>query len=170
MRSSRTTPALLLAALVLAALGAFAFEGATHRAAAVTPVPVGKGGGMPSPTGVPDGNPSDREAHAQLKSRIQDLDAQLKSLREQFHGQLDPLQSQVKAVRDQFEPRIKDLDAQRKQLVEEGKSSAMRALDQQEDADLAALAEREKAGLRRGRSKLEDEARVGDNDARSSLM
>jgi len=75
---------------------------------------------------------------------IQEIDAKLKALRAEFHGQLDPLQAQIKALKDKYDPQIQSLEDQKKTLVEQGKPPAIQQLDQQEDAELKALADREK--------------------------
>ena len=90
-------------------------------------------------------------------SRIQALDDQIKSLRADFHAQLDPLEAQVRGLKEKFEPQIKALEEQKKTLVEQGKSPAMRDLDAQEDSELAALADREKAEVEKVHQRFSDE-------------
>jgi Skp family chaperone for outer membrane proteins len=75
---------------------------------------------------------------------IQEIDTKLKALRAEFHGQLDPLQAQIKALKDKYDPPIQSLEEQKKTLVEQGKPPAIQQLDQQEAAELDALAGREK--------------------------
>lgn len=77
-------------------------------------------------------------------SEIKQLQGQIKSLRDELHSQLDPLQSQIRALHEKYDPQIQGLEDQKKTLVEQGKPAAIQQLDRQEDAELAALVEREK--------------------------
>ena len=89
--------------------------------------------------------------------RIADLDSQIKTLRDQYHSQLDPLESQVKALRDKFDPQIASLEDQRRVLVEATKSPQMRALDDEETAELKQLGDQEKTEVDKVRQRFADE-------------
>jgi len=94
------------------------------------------------------------------RGEIADLDAKIKQLRQEFHAELDPLQAQVKTVRDKYEPQIKSLEDQRKTLAEETKLPKIQELDRQEEADLAALADREKAEVEKVKTRYADERKA----------
>jgi len=91
------------------------------------------------------------------RGQLAELDAKIKQLRQEFRAELDPLQAQVKAVRDKYEPQIKSLEDQRKTLAEESKLPKIQQLDREEDADLAALAEREKTEVEKVKTRFADE-------------
>jgi hypothetical protein len=94
------------------------------------------------------------------RGEIADLDSKIKQLRQEFHAELDPLQTQVKSVRDKYEPQIKTLEDQRKTLAEESKLPKIQELDRQEDADLAALADREKTEVDKVKARYADERKA----------
>jgi hypothetical protein len=91
---------------------------------------------------------------------VRDLDARIKSLRADEHAQIDPLEAQIKSLRDKFDPQIQDLVAQRKQLVESSESPALRDLDQQEDQELASLAEKEKMEIEKVRQDFSEQRKA----------
>lgn len=129
----------LLALVVVVALGdaQSLMTGATRRAALVEVVPSGR-------TAPPPGVRSERPDNPD-QARIKVLDQQIAALREQFKSQADPLQAQVKGLREKLEADLKPLVDERHDLVERGKSPALRDLDADEASQLAALADREKA-------------------------
>jgi len=134
----------VLATLVAGALAA-ALGWPNGAARAVTPVPVSPGGVAPGPHTMPD-TPAGGDDR---KAQINDLDQQIKALREQYHSQLDPLQAQIKDLREKFDPQIKTLEDQRRDLVESGKAPAVQDLDKQEASELAGLSDQEKAEIDR---------------------
>jgi hypothetical protein len=91
---------------------------------------------------------------------VRDLDARIKSLRADEHAQIDPLEAQIKSLRDKFDPQIQDLVTQRKQLVESSESPALRDLDQQEDQEMAALAEKEKMEIEKVRQDFSEQRKA----------
>jgi len=96
-------------------------------------------------------------AAAAKDPRIADLDGQIKALRDQYHSELDPLETQVKALRDKFDPQIASLEDQRRGLVEATKSPQVRALDDQEAAELKQLADQEKTEVEKVRQRFADQ-------------
>ena len=109
---------------------------------------------MPAPTSAP----MTATAPAAAKDpRIADLDSQIKALRDQFHSQLDPLETQVKALRDKFDPQIASLEGQRHDLVEAAKPPDVRALDDQETAELKQLGDQEKSEVDKVHQRFADE-------------
>jgi hypothetical protein len=94
------------------------------------------------------------------RGEIADLDAKIKQLRQEFRAEVDPLQAQVKAVRDKYEPQIKSLEDQRKALAEESKLPKIQQIDREEDADLAALADREKAEVEKVKARFAEERKT----------
>ena len=125
-------------ALLVAGSAVWAVHAVTSPVAAAPPVatpqPIKETGMKPGPVAVP----GDQSA------AIKDLDTQLASVRKEFHSQLDPLQAQIKTLKEKYDPQITSLEQRRKELVEQGKPIAIQQLDQQEEAEIAALAEREK--------------------------
>jgi len=91
------------------------------------------------------------------RAQIRDLDAKIKSLRDDFKAQADPLQTQLKALREKLEADLKPLQDQRKMLVEQGESPGLIALDQDEASQLASLADQEKAEIEKVRQRYEDQ-------------
>jgi len=89
--------------------------------------------------------------------RIADLDNQIKSLKAEYHAQLDPLETQVKGLREKFDPRITSLEDQRRTLVEAAKTPPVRALDDQEAAELKQLSDQEKTEVDKLRQRYADE-------------
>jgi hypothetical protein len=142
---------LALAAVTLAL--ALRAHPAAHAAPAARATP-GSMQTMPAtpPAGAPAGNPSPAE--------IQQLQTQIQSLRAELHQQLDPLQSQVKALHDKYDPQIASLEEQRRTLVEQGKPQAIQDLDKQEESELAALGEREKADIAKLRAQYADQRKA----------
>ena len=96
-------------------------------------------------------------APAPKDPRIAELDAQIKTLKEQYHSQLDPLQEQVKALKGKFDPQISSLEDQRRDLVEAAKPPRIRELDEQEAAELKQLGDEEKTELDKVRQRFADE-------------
>ena len=83
---------------------------------------------------------------------LSQLDARIKQLKTEYHSELDPLQQQIRAIKDKYDPQISDLEKQRKTLSEERKPASIQDLDQKEEAELAALSDREKDELDKVRS------------------
>jgi hypothetical protein len=139
------SPFKLGVAFVLPALALVAAMGAAQSpgpgvltpATSVEVVPQGRPGSPAHERPETPGNPD--------QARIKALDQQIATLREQFKSQSDPLQAQVKSLREKFEADLKPLVDERHDLVERGKSPALRDLDADEASQLAALADREKA-------------------------
>jgi hypothetical protein len=88
--------------------------------------------------------------------RIADLDAQIKSLRDQYHEQLQALDDQMQALHAKFDPQIKALEDQRRDLVESGKPPGMKTIDDQEQAELKSLADQEMSEIQKVRQHYAD--------------
>lgn len=93
-------------------------------------------------------------------AQIQQLQTQIQSMKNDLHSQLDPLNAQIKALHDKYDSQIASLEQQRKDLVEQGKPSAIQALDAQEEADLAALSDREKTDVDKLRASYSDQRKT----------
>ncbi len=91
---------------------------------------------------------------------VQELERQIKALKDEVHGQLDPLEAQIKDLKTRYEPRLQSLETQRHDLVESRKSPAIQDLDRQEAAELASLAEREKTDLDKLRASYADQRKA----------
>ena len=133
----------LLALAVVVAMGAAQSltSGVGTPAALVVVVPLGQPAPSPGIRPETPGNPD--------QARIKVLDQQIATLREQFKSQADPLQAQVKALREKLEADLKPLQDERHDLVERGKSPALRDLDADEANQLAALGDHEKDAVER---------------------
>jgi hypothetical protein len=106
-------------------------------------IPSGRSGAGPGPA-MHERSPA---ATSPDQARIHDLDVQIKALRDQYKSQADPLQAQVKSLREKLDADLKPLEDERHDLVERDKSPAIRALDDDEAAQLAAMADHEKADV-----------------------
>src|SRR5467141_202766 len=101
--------------------------------------------------------PAAKSADTPERAQIRALDEKIRSLREQFKSQTEPLEAQLKTLRDKFEVDLKALQAQRDVLVDQGESPGLKALNDEEAAQLAALAEREKAEIEKVRDRYAEE-------------
>ena len=101
--------------------------------------------GRPSPSSGPHEHSS--SITSPDAARIHDLDLKIKGLRDDFKAQADPLQAQLKSLREKLDADLKPLEDERHDLVERGKSPAIQALDADEAARLAAMADHEKADV-----------------------
>ncbi len=146
MRNPSQLAAVLIALVLATALAALAWSAAPspapHPAPATGAPAVAPGG---HPVAVPEGpgtSSSDPD-----KARIKEIDEQIRSLREQFKSQADPLQAQLKSLREKLDTDLKPLEDERRELVRRGESPALQQLDDDEAAQLAALADKEKADV-----------------------
>jgi hypothetical protein len=147
------------ALLALAAVVAFGILTSHSRRAEAAPPPADRPVAIvksPEPRG-DEGRKHGDEAQS---GPIHDLDAQLKALRDEYKSQLDPLQTQIKALRDKYDPQIKDLEAKRRDLVLANESPDLRALDEDQDKQLAALADQEKTEIDALRQKFSDQRKA----------
>jgi hypothetical protein len=147
MTANRRPGLLVLSLVVLISIAAWA----GHRGDASAAPPAARAAAMtpalqsrPATAGT---LPADGSVNAERNARIRDLDTQIKSLRDSYHQQLDPLEAQIKGLHEKFDPQIQSLVDQRKDVVESGKPDNIRALDEQESSELAALADKEKADV-----------------------
>src|SRR2546428_9216452 len=119
-----------LAATVLT-LGILVCGGLSAMAKTVSPPPVSASQAAPART------PSaDDPRNSQIKALVE----KIRALREQFQSQTAPLEAQIKSLREKLEAELASLEAQRKALVEEGESSGLKSLVDEEAAQMAAVA------------------------------
>jgi hypothetical protein len=135
-----------LAAMVLA-LGVLMSGGVKTMA---NPAPTPASASLSTTAGKPSAN-DPREA------QIKAIDEKIRALREQYQSQAGPLEAQVKSLREKFDTDLSALQAQRKELVEEGESSGLKALMDEETAKLASLADREKEEIQKVRQRYAEE-------------
>jgi len=99
---------------------------------------------------------ADDPRNAQIKA----LGDRIRELREQFQAQTAPLEAQIKSLREKFEADLAPLEAQRKALVAEGESSGLKSLMDEESAQLATLAAREKEEIEKVRERYAAERKT----------
>ena len=91
--------------------------------------------------------PALKHADDPRKAQINAIDEQIRTLREQYKAQMDPLQGQLQSLREKLDAELKSLEAQRETLVEQGEPAGLKALNEEEATQLAALADQEKAEI-----------------------
>ncbi len=105
----------------------------------------------PPPTGV------DRAQDQVRREQIKQLDERIQQLRTEYKSAADPIEAQLKSLRDKLASDLQPLQDQRKQLVDEGKSPDLLALDREEADALARLADREKADVEAVHQRYKDQ-------------
>ncbi len=108
----------------------------------------------PAPAGASQAAPARKpSADDPRSSQIKALVEKIRALREQFQSQTAPLEAQIKSLREKFDAELASLEAQRKALVEQGESSGLKSLMDEEAAQMAALAAREKEEIEKIRER-----------------
>jgi len=138
-----------LAALVVT-MGVFVYGGTKTVANLVSPGP------LDAAQEARAAKPADDPRRMLIKA----LDEQIRSLREQFKSQTAPLEAQIKALREKFDADLKSLEAQRAALVEQGESPGLKDLNEEEAAQLAALADRERAEIEKIHQRYNEERKT----------